>query len=352
MIRFYVLLFLILLPACSPRFGKQLAGDQLIIYPAPPDTTRIQYLTSFSNSVDVEGDRSTLARYIMGDDPGKPIVKPYGVFVHKGKVYICDTMLGGLEIIDLKTKQFYYFEPGGLGQLKKPINCFVDDENYLYVSDSKRKDVVVFDQNLNYAGHFGDPTKMKPTAVYVAGNCIYVTDIAMQRVHIYSRGDYRLLKSFPENEIPKTDPFLSQPTNLFVHKDRIYVTDFGAFKVEVFDMEGQFIRTIGSYGRALGQFVRPKGLAIDKNDILYVVDAGFENVQMFDLQGRLLMFFGGPYEGPGGMWLPAQVHLDYENLEYFERFVNPAFKLRYLIFVTNQYGPDKLSVYGFVEPRK
>ena len=109
------------------------------------------------------------------------------------------------------------------------------------------------------------------------------------------------------------------------------------------------IRTIGSYGKALGQFVRPKGIAVDYNDLLYVVDAGFENVQIFDNKGNLLMFFGGSYEKPGDMWLPAKVIIDYKNLHYFEKYVYKGFKLKYLIFVTNQYGPDKINVYGFIE---
>jgi len=81
------------------------------------------------------------------------------------------------------------------------------------------------------------------------------------------------------------------------------------------------------------------------------VDAAFENVQIFDKEGKLLMFFGGTYQGPGYMWLPAKVIIDYDNLKYFQKYVYKDFKLKYLIFVTNQYGPDKVSVYGFIEPR-
>ena len=64
------------------------------------------------------------------------------------------------------------------------------------------------------------------------------------------------------------------------------------------------------------------------------------------------MHFGGPYNGHGDMWLPAKVVIDYDNLAYFQKYVDPRFHLIYLILVTNQYGPDKLSVYGFVESNK
>ena len=60
------------------------------------------------------------------------------------------------------------------------------------------------------------------------------------------------------------------------------------------------------------------------------------------------MFFGGGGNGPGDMMLPAKVAIDYDHLEYFREYVHPDFDLEHLIFVTNQTGPSKLSVYGFI----
>ena len=132
--------------------------------------------------------------------------------------------------------------------------------------------------------------------------------------------------------------------------DKVYVSDIGDFKIKIFSTSGEVINAIGSYGRNMGQFVRPKGIAVDHNLNLFVVDSGFENVQIFDADGNLLMFFGGSYKKPGDMWLPAKVIVDYDNLKYFEKYVHQSFKLKYLIFVTNQYGPDKINVYGYVGP--
>ena len=76
-----------------------------------------------------------------------------------------------------------------------------------------------------------------------------------------------------------------------------------------------------------------------------------ENVQIFNTGGDLLMHFGGAYKGAGAMWLPAAVEISYENLTFFEPYVDDSFVLKYLIYVTNQYGPAKLNVYGFVEEK-
>jgi len=341
------LIFWGILTAGGPLPGS---ADQLIIYPPPPDSTRIQFLTSFSTSTDITGGRSGILRYILGAEEARPIFKPYGIASSKGKIYICDTQLGGLEIIDLEQKKFDYFQPRGRGQIFKPINCTLDDKGYLYIADTERNQIVIFDADLNYFNSIGNPTEFKPTDVSYFGGDIWVCNLKAKRIEVFSGTSLTLVKSFPD--AASSDPeFLFSPTNLFVTESQVYVSDFGDFRIKIFNHQGQFVKSLGSYGQAPGQFVRPKGIAVDTHNFLYVTDAGFENVQMFDEQGQLLMFFGGNYKGPGDMWLPAKVCLDYENLAFFQKYVDDAFKLKYLIYVTNQFGPDKINVYGFVEYR-
>ena len=208
---------------------------------------------------------------------------------------------------------------------------------------------VVFDRQDNYLTAFGDTGNFKPTDVFVSGDKIYVSDAKNGRINIYRKGRYNLIDYIPKYQ--KGDSgFLFQPTNVYVANNRIYASDFGDFKIKEYTLDGTFIKSVGSYGKSLGQFVRPKGIAVDSSGNLFVVDAGFENVQIFNNEGKLLMFFGGSYKGPGDMWLPAKVVLDYTNLKYFEKYVNKNYKLNYLIFVSNQYGPDKINVYGAISP--
>jgi DNA-binding beta-propeller fold protein YncE len=345
--------------SCGPKGSTQplLSAEPLVVFPSPPDTTRIQFLTRFGSSLDIVEQRPTsFWQTLIGEteeaEKGKPILKPYGIALHAGKIYVCDTALGGIEVIDLESHSFEYFQPRGLGQLQKPINCFVDgDDGRLYVADVERGQVVVFDTSGRYVNSFGTEEGMRPTDVFVDEAGIWVCDIAGQRVRVYDKNTFLLSATYPNTE-PDEPGHLYNPTNIFVTPDRLYVSDFGDFKVKVYTRDGEYLSSVGSYGTSLGQFARPKGIAVDSNHNLYVVDAGFENVQLFDRDGKLLMFFGGPYEGPGYMWLPAKVIIDYENLEYFQQFVHDSFVLKYLVLVTNQYGPDKISVYGFVEPRQ
>jgi DNA-binding beta-propeller fold protein YncE len=341
----------LLLLACSSKVTKPDEGETLIVYPPPPDTTRIQFLTGFSTSTEIVGKRSSFKTYVMGKEEEKSILKPYGFAIADGKIYICDTILGGLEVIDLDKKTFDYFQPAGLGQLKKPINCFVDEEGRLYVADSERQQVVIFDKQGKYLHSIGGGELEKPTDVTVYDNKIWISDIKNHKVLVYSRETYEVIFSLPDAP-PDTPGFLFSPTNLYVSDNKVYVSDFGDFRIKIYRAsDGEFLGSVGSYGNKLGQFVRPKGIAVDRNANLYVVDAGFENVQLFNPEGKLLMFFGGNTKAPGGMWLPAKVVLDYDHLDLFRKYVHDSFELQYLIFVVNQYGPAKINVYGFVNPR-
>ena len=62
------------------------------------------------------------------------------------------------------------------------------------------------------------------------------------------------------------------------------------------------------------------------------------------------MYFAQPGASTQGqVVLPAAVKVDYDNLRYFQKFVAPGRKLDYSIFVTSQFGGQKVSVYGFLK---
>ncbi|HAF30635.1 MAG TPA: hypothetical protein DCG75_16460 [Bacteroidales bacterium] len=336
--------------SCSIFKTKQIANNELVIFPSPPDTARVQFLTSISTSKDIEKKQSSFSAFVLGENEAKTIYKPYGIDVHGGKIYICDSPIKGLEIIDLEKETFEYFIPKGKGELALPVNCSVDENGYIYIADVQRRQIVVFDHEGIFIESYGEKENFKPTDVFVTKDKIWVVNSENHRVSVYNKDNYNLLYYFPKSETGD-DGFLYSPTNISISDEKVYVSDFGDFKIKVYTHDGNFINSIGSYGKRPGQFVRPKGVAVDKNSNLYVVDAGFENTQIFNKDGNLLMFFGGSYTGSGYMWLPAKVLIDYDHLRYFEKYVDKSYHLKYLIFVTNQYGPDKINIYGSVEPK-
>jgi hypothetical protein len=60
-----------------------------------------------------------------------------------------------------------------------------------------------------------------------------------------------------------------------------------------------------------------------------------------------LLFFGLPGNAPGNVNLPSRVKLDYDNVGLFEQYAVPGAELEFLVIVANQYGLNKINVYGF-----
>jgi len=347
---FLVTIFSFLFTGCSPRISKEISSET-IVYPAAPNTARIQYLTSISHSFQIEKKQSALEKIVLGEKKSQAIYKPYGIFIRNGKLYINDVSLGGLEIIDLENQTFNYFIPKGAFTFKLPLNCYVDSNNQLYVVDAESKKIAVFDKSGNYLTSFGSNENMKPTGISIFENDIYVVDSENHRINVYDKNTNEFKYFFPKSE-SGDESYLYKPTNIAIAKDKVYVSDMGSGNIKIYTLSGNYLKKQGQYGKNIGDFVRPKGIAVDREENLYVVDGSFENIQIFNKEGQLLLFFGGHYEGPGGMWLPTSVVIDYDNLQYFEKYVDPKYKLKYLIIVANQFGPDKVSVYGRIEPAK
>jgi DNA-binding beta-propeller fold protein YncE len=343
---FGTLALVLILAGCAT---KPLQKGEYTFFPLPPDEPKVQFLTAFGSETDL-GEPSKFSDFVVGTEKvTRPIWKPYGIAVTKGTVYVCDTQAANLGVVDLTKRKIHYIRPGGREAMQTPINVAVDGAGNRYVTDTKRDQVLIYNKDDQRIGEIGKQGEMKPCGIFVAGEKIFVTDLASHSVRVYAVAGRQLLLTVPRD--PKDEKSkLHSPTNITVDKDgRMYVSDTGGFTTKLFDAEGNHIRTVGQLGLNAGSFTLPKGIAVDRERRMYVVDAATAVVQMFDDEGRLLMFFGEPKSsGPGGLYLPAGIAVDYENLSLFQKYVALGFKLEHLIFVTNQAGLQKVSVYGFV----
>ena len=100
----------------------------------------------------------------------------------------------------------------------------------------------------------------------------------------------------------RTPGKFSVPLSLHIDKyDRVYVADSENHRIQVFDRQGQFLRTIGRKGRGEGEFALPTGVAVDEEGCVYVVDSGNRRVQKFDPEGRYLLQWGSSGRREGGV---------------------------------------------------
>jgi DNA-binding beta-propeller fold protein YncE len=322
-----------------------------VFYPRPPETPRLQYLTHLSGSEDAAQKRGGFERLVFGErQDADEVVKPYGVAIHDGTVYVCDSKRNLVNVFNLKQGKFGSLGFKNEGALTKPINIAVDDGGHKYVADASRSEVVVFDDTDTYLRAFGGEDLARPVDLAAFGDKIFVCDAEACQIVVFDRARLQYLYRFGEKGTAEGQ--FARPTNIAVDRDgNLYISDTINGRIQKCDPQGQHLMTIGKLGDGLGQFARPKGVAVDRENRLYVVDAAFENVQIFDPEGRLLLFFSEAGNQPGQLNLPAQVVIDYDNVTYFEQYAGEDFDVEYLVLVTSQYGPRKVNVFGFGQPR-
>lgn len=341
-------LFVLLVSGCAT---KAPAKKNYVMFPPPPDEARIQFLWNYGSETEL-GKRSSFEQMVVGNEAiHRPIVKPYGVSIRNGKVYVCDTQAANVSVADLKSRRIKYIKPVGQAAIKVPVNVEADEAGKVYVTDSGRGQLLVFDAQGQLLDSVGKKDEMKPSGLWLTDKEVWITDLKNSQVKVFDKQTLKLLRAFGGKDETDEKKRLFQPTNLLIDPlGRVIVSDTGGFSVKIFDQQGNHLRTIGELGVSPGQFALPKGVGADREGRIYVLDAATPVIQLFDKDGRLLMYFGEPSSsGPGGLYLPADLSVDYDNVGLFEKYVAPGYKLEYLILVTNQVGPRKVCVYGFLK---
>jgi DNA-binding beta-propeller fold protein YncE len=338
-----LLLNLTLLVGCAGGPEK----IETVFYPMPPETPRIQFLTSISKEKDL-GRSSRFREYLIGkEDAGKRLARPYALAHEKAKIYIADKTAKKILIVDLVNRSFDYIRDVKGGALQDPSGIYITDDGYKYVADAGRGQIVVFNQRNEFHQAYGAEKQFRPTDVVVYGKRIYVCDIRDNEIEVLDKDTGEVITKI--GGIGRQEGAFHKPTHVAIDAaGNLYVTDAFNFRVQKFDKDGKFIKVIGYQGSHPGAFARPKGIAVDRAGRLYAVDAAFELVQVFDIDtAEPLLPFGKYGPAPGSTYLPAGIHLDYDNVEFFNKYVDGDFRVKYLIYVGNLLGDNKLNVYGF-----
>lgn len=328
-------------------------GEKRYFFPPEPALPRVQYLTSLKFADDWGAGRGrktkegSFADWVAGEE--KPtaaptrIDTPYGVDAHNGKVYICDTGRNCVHIIDAARGSHDLLRSSGA--FKNPVDIAIDHRTgNKYVTDTGAGLVHIFNASDSFVSSFGDPSTFNPIDVIVSGDEVFVTDRAAGKIRVFTKQGEHVRDMSSKGMGPDQ---LDMATNIAAGPNGLlYVSDIMAQQVKIFDKQGQFRGTIGRPGDAAGSFARPKGVAVDPHGHIYVVDAQWGVVQVFADDTRLMLIISGK-DGAPGVVLPAGIAIDATSLPAFRKYIAPDFEAEYLIFLINQHGTRKLSVYAY-----
>jgi hypothetical protein len=162
----------------------------------------------------------------------------------------------------------------------------------LYVSDAKVGSVFIYEASLNLVGELKDLDRPLGVAVDSEGN-IYVGNDGRDNVEVYSATGARLFVIDTGN--------IRMPNDLALDRQgRVYVVDSLSDTVKVYDAAGRWLREIGWAGADDGELLFPVAVTVAYRPgaggyevgELYVADQDNARVQVFDLQGVFLRTYG------------------------------------------------------------
>ena len=138
-------------------------------------------------------------------------------------------------------------------------------------------------------------------------NNIYVSDHGNARIQIFDdQGNY--IKSWGSYGDGPGE--FSHPAGIAISHDYVFVVDNKLNKIQKFDSLGNFIIQWGSFGTGNSEFISPSGIAVSENEFVYVVDTGNNRIQKFTLNGEYVSSFGKNFNGEGNLVSPRDIAID------------------------------------------
>ena len=330
----------LLLSACAG--APERPASERLAWPAPPLTTRIQFVRSIATEDDLKKDTTfsqELFNWLGGvKPPPKRVVEPMGLTVSDDgqRLYVSNFNRQAVFVFDFEQKTLLQVEP-----VAHPVGLSLDAEEQLYVVEQAKRQIAVFDRAGNKVRSITHPDIERPNGIAIdrSRNRIYLVDTGRSESASTTRKGHNVKVFSLDGQLIKTlgsrgaEPgqFLFPTYVTLDARGNIYVTDTLNGRVQQFDPEGTYLQSFGQRGNAWGMFDKPKGVAVDSFGNLYVTDSGWSNVQIFNQKGEVLLFFGGRGPIPGMLKNPTDISIDAMNRIYVADFIHHRINVYQLV---------------------
>lgn len=305
----YILIFII---GIDTVYAKE---AQKLVWPPPPDEARIEYVASIKDYKDLgikKGFFSKAFDFLFGEED-KPLYSPFGTYADEDRVYVTDISHKALYIFDKKNSKVITVEGSTKENFLYPIDVVTDKGGNIYVSDSVRAKVFVFEDDGDFSHIIAPKELQRPVGLAISadGQKLYMVDALSSQIHVTTlKGKY--LNSIGKKG--KGDGEFNRPTFMDVGSDgKLYISDSMNHRVQILDRDGKFISKFGQLGQEIGSFGSPRGISLDSHGNIYVSDTMFNNIQIFNQNGELLMLLGGYGDKKGQFALPEDISITKDN---------------------------------------
>lgn len=294
---------------------------QRLLWPAGPEVPRYLYAGTLTGEANFRREAATglraLGRWLAGVDADKPVVlqRPAAVIGDEaGRLYVSDTSRQAVFVFDEKAGELQVWEQAGeLIRFVAPAGLALAPGHGLYVADADLGVVVQLDAGGRPLATIGRGALQRPVGLArdAARGELFVADAYAHDVKVFDeRG--ALLRTFGRRGGEAGE--FNYPTHLAFANGELYVTDTMNSRVQVLRADdGTPVRRFGQRGLYLGNLVRPKGVSVDAEGNVYVIESYHDSLLVFSRAGEFLLPIGGTGTATGRFYLPSGVWVDTRN---------------------------------------
>lgn len=317
------------------RYGMADAPEGTrLLWPQAPEVPRFLYagtLTGEQNFRRGGGEPSKLrnfGRWLVGldDKPPSPLVlqRPAALIGDEhGRLFVSDTSRQAVFVFDEQAGALQLWEHAeGLLNFVAPSGLALGPNGGLFVADAELGFVVRLGATGEPRGVIGRGLLKRPTGLArdPREGLLFVADTYAHDIKVFDDAGtlVRVIGTRGDG-----DGEFNFPTHLAFAGGELYVTDTLNSRVQVFSTTGELLnRRFGQRGLYLGNLVRPKGVAVDGEGNVYVVESYHDSLLVFSARGEFLLPIGGTGTSTGRFYLPSGVWVDAKNRVYVADMFN------------------------------
>ena len=196
--------------------------------------------------------------------------------------------------------------------LNRPYGIAFNSHQEMIVSELQGNKLSIFDIRGQKIGTFGSRGDSPDQMMLPGGIATDDTD------NIYVSSDHKLQKFTSSGELIKCicqctgkegrkEGEFDGSRGVTLYDNQVYVCDCDNHRIQVFDLNLNFVRSIGRRGKGRGEFDEPYDVKFDTARNMYVAEYGNWRVQVLDTSGQFIRTFG--QEGEGKLRWPSGLHI-------------------------------------------
>ena len=226
--------------------------------------------------------------------PGSFLSPQHLAFDSENNLYVTD--LGNARVQKFDSSGNFLFEWGSKGddsgKFGHPSGIAISDE-FVFVVDNRNHNVQKFNLDGDFVtkwgsyGHDAGSFKSPKGITVYNDQFILVVDSGNSRIQKFTfDGEY--VSHFGQSGT-KDGNFIS-PVDIAINSDKIFVTDPTQNRINIFDLDGNFLQTMNS---SVGGFpISPEGIIFDEQNNFYISDSGNHRIIQYNEFGIPLSIFG------------------------------------------------------------